>query len=32
MVLLHALIKKSTKTPEREMKTARERMKEVLGR
>jgi phage-related protein len=32
MVLLHIFFKKSAKTPERELKTARERAKQVLGR
>jgi phage-related protein len=32
MVLLHVFVKKSAKTPERELKTARERVKQILGR
>lgn len=32
MVLLHIFVKKSAKTPERELKTARERVKQILGR
>jgi phage-related protein len=31
IMMLHAFVKKSTKTPARELKVARERMKEVQG-